>query len=234
MEKKPGVSIHQIIWYLLIFSIVGIIIETLFAYITMGIWESRKGLVWGPLCPVYGVGATIIILLLNRYQDSYPKLFLYGCILGNIIEYILSFLLEAMYGARFWDYNFVTGNLNGRICIKYSLFWGTLAVILIKVIKPWIDKLIDRIPTNRRIIINSVILIFLIVDALATVWGITVYQKRAVEKYYQIETKENTSIKKKIEDSLFSDKFMLKTFPNLRYTDEQGNQYYIRDMINAD
>ena len=66
-NNKEKISIKQIIWYLVIFSIIGLILETIFCYITTGVIESRKGLIWGPFCPVYGVGATILIVLLNRY-----------------------------------------------------------------------------------------------------------------------------------------------------------------------
>lgn len=234
MEEKKRINFHQIIWYFLLFSIAGLLIETVFCYVTTGVIESRKGLVWGPFCPVYGIGATILILLLDRYKDSYIKLFVYGSILGNIIEYILSYLLEAVYGTRFWDYAFIQSNLNGRICIKYSLFWGALAIILIKVIKPWVDRVINKIPTSKRILINSVILILFIVDALATIWGIKVYQTRVVEQYYKIESVKTNEAVKAIQDKLFSNAFMLKTFPNLRYIDNKGTQYYIRDIIKAD
>lgn len=66
MEKENRLTIHQIFWYLVIFSIIGLIIETIYGYATTGILESRKGLIWGPFCPVYGVGAVVLILLLNH------------------------------------------------------------------------------------------------------------------------------------------------------------------------
>ena len=65
MENKKQLTIHQLFWYFVIFSVLGLIIETLYGYATMGIWQSRKGLIWGPFCPVYGVGAVILILLLK-------------------------------------------------------------------------------------------------------------------------------------------------------------------------
>lgn len=99
IDKK--ITLKQIIWYSIIFSIFGLIIETLFCYLTTGVLESRKGLIWGPFCPVYGVGATILIILLDKYKNNSIKLFLIGSIAGNIIEYGLSYLLEAMYGTRF-------------------------------------------------------------------------------------------------------------------------------------
>ncbi|HBC85250.1 MAG TPA: hypothetical protein DCZ30_07690, partial [Clostridiales bacterium] len=62
MEDKEKVSIHQLFWYFIIFSIIGLFIETMYCYITTGVLESRKGLIWGPFCPVYGVGASLLFI----------------------------------------------------------------------------------------------------------------------------------------------------------------------------
>ena len=86
MENKKQLTIHQLFWYFVIFSVLGLIIETLYGYATMGIWQSRKGLIWGPFCPVYGVGAVILILLLNHIdRKSYAKLFIYGFLIGSVV-----------------------------------------------------------------------------------------------------------------------------------------------------
>lgn len=227
VEKKvQKITINQIIWYLIIFSILGLLIETIFCYITTGVLESRKGLIWGPFCPVYGVGATILIILLNRYNEKPIQLFIAGSIMGNIIEYSLSYILEAMYGARFWDYSYLNWNLNGRICITYSIFWGILAVILIKMVKPIIDKIINKIPNNEKI--NITIIILILIDSIATVWAVKTYQNRIISNNSQ--NKKNKIIQY-IENTLFSNEKMKKTFPNLRYIDETGKEHYIRDMI---
>lgn len=232
MENKTReILVHKIIWYTIIFSIIGLIIETIFCYLTTGIIESRKGLIWGPFCPVYGVGATILIILLERYKNNPIKLFIIGSIAGNIIEYILSYILEAIYGIRFWDYSYVDLNLNGRICIRYSVFWGMLTIVLIEVVKPYIDKIINKIPNLRPL--NVSIIILLVIDCIATVWAINTYQDRVLAKYYNIETTNQKSLKNYIEEKLFSNDKMKKTFPNLRYTDEQGKEHYLRDMIKS-
>ena len=115
-------TFHHYLWYMIIFSLIGVIIETIFGYVTTGTIESRKGLILGPLCPVYGCGAILIIALLDRYKGHKIKLLVYGTIVGAAIEYIISFILECLYGARFWDYSWATLNVNGRICLRYSIF----------------------------------------------------------------------------------------------------------------
>lgn len=226
---KNKITLKQVLWYFIIFSIIGLILETLFCYITTGVIESRKGLIWGPFCPVYGVGATILIMLLDTYKDSILKLFLSGAIIGNIIEYCLSYILEAIYGIRFWDYGYLDLNINGRICTKYSIFWGILAIVLIKIIKPNIDKIINKIPENKKL--NIIIIIVIAIDTLATVWAIKAYQNRVIEDYYNIENNKKNEILYKTEQILFPNKKMKNTFPNLRYMDANKKEYYIKNMI---
>ena len=228
MEEKDKISIHQIIWYLVIFSIVGLIVETLFCYITTGVIESRKGLIYGPFCPIYGVGATFLIYLLNQFKNDKIKLFIYGGICGSAVEYIISFGLEAFYGARFWDYSYLNFNLNGRICVTYTLFWSILAIILIKIVKPVIDKIICKI--NYKIL-DSIIVIFAILDVICTIWGINVYRNRAMENYYGIYSYNGKSIIKNIENDIFDNKKMKKTFPNLRFINENGEEIWIRNIL---
>lgn len=238
MEKENKLTIHQIFWYLVIFSIIGLIIETIYGYATTGILESRKGLIWGPFCPVYGVGAVILILLLNHVdQKNYFKLFIYGFLIGAVSEYIMSYMLEAFYGIRFWDYTYTGKDINGRICTIYSVFWGFLAILLMKVIKPLIDKLINKIPKKIGKILEIGITIFLIIDVLVTIWAIHTYETRALKNYYheEITIEEDANwliqLKNKIENEYFTNDFMKKTFPNLRTKDKEGNELWIREII---
>lgn len=230
---KRKINIHQLFWYFILFSILGLIIETIYGYYSMGVWESRKGLLWGPFCPVYGVGAIFLILLLNHVdQKNYFKLFFYGALIGAAVEYVLSYGLEAIYGARFWDYSYTKIHINGRICVSFSIFWGILAIALMKFVKPFIDQLIDRINLKMKASTEMGIFIFLLVDALVTIWAINIYETRAVKQYYQEEMQySNISWIRKIEEEYFTNERMQKTFPNLRTKDREGNQFFVRDLI---
>lgn len=231
MKKK--INIHQLFWYFILFSIIGLIIETLYGRYSMGVWESRKGLLWGPFCPVYGVGAIFLIFLLSHVdQKNYFKLFCYGALIGATVEYVLSYGLEAIYGARFWDYSYTKIHINGRICVSFSISWGILAIILMKWIKPSIDKLIDRINSKIKVSTEIGIFLFLVADAFVTVWAINIYETRAVKQYYQEEMQySNISWIRKIEEEYFTNERMKKTFPNLRTKDREGNQFFVRDLI---
>ena len=93
-------------------------------------------------------------------------------------------------------------------------------------VKPIIDKIINKIPNNEKI--NITIIILILIDSIATVWAVKTYQNRIISNNSQ--NKKNKIIQY-IENTLFSNEKMKKTFPNLRYIDETGKEHYIRDMI---
>ena len=237
MEIKKNITIQKLFWYFIIFSILGLIIETTYGYITMGEMQCRKGLIWGPFCPVYGVGATLLIWALSYTNTkSSFKLFIYGILIGSAIEYLLSYGMEAVLGVRFWDYSYTGKDINGRICILYSLFWGLLSVVLLKEIKPLIDKIIDKIPTKINNIIEIALFIFIIIDIVATGWGVSTYKKRAINgKNYniQINVEENNiflKIKNKIETEYFTNERMQAIYPNLRVETDSQSEVWIKDI----
>ena len=167
MEKKTEkINIWRILIYFIIYSFIGFVVETLFALVNYNVLESRKSFLYGPFCGIYGVGAVVLILVLRLFNKNNYTLFLGGCITGSIIEYIMSFLGEILFGARWWDYSKRFLNINGRICLLYSIFWGILSLILIRIINPAIDKFIDYIKSkiNLRIlkILTSIAIIFMI------------------------------------------------------------------------
>ena len=234
MQKEEKITIHNLFWYFVIFSVIGIIIETAYCYITTGVLESRKGLIWGPFCPVYGISAVIATIFLNKYKnENILKLFVYGFVTGSIAEYILSYILEAIYGMRFWDYSYTTFHINGRICLQFSFYWGILSVILIKWINPLLNKLIAKIPTKPRNIIEIILLIFFIINAFFTMWGIQTYENRVVNG---IENEQETSnifetYKQKIENEYFTNERISIIFPNIRTIDEEGREVWVKTLI---
>ena len=234
MENKEKITIHQLFWYFLIFSVLGLIIETVYCYITSGTFESRKGLIWGPFCPVYGVcGAFLIFVLYKLNYKSIVGLFAAGFIFGSIAEYLLSYGLEAVYGMRFWNYEYLSFNLNGRISLIFSIYWGVLSVLLVKFVKPLIDKMINKIKPHTRNIIELGIFIFLCIDCVVTIWGIQTYQNRVLynETYKAESNNFILQIRENIENNYFTNERMSLTFPNLRLKNEDGEEIWIKTLI---
>lgn len=144
-------KLYLYILYFFIFSVCGWILETLFSFIVLGHFTNR-GFLYGPLCPIYGWGAIILIVFLSNYKDSDIKLFIYSAVIFSVFEYFVSYLLEALFKEHWWDYTADFLNLNGRISIFYSLAWGFIAIIFIGHVYPFVEKkvslLVKRINYN--------------------------------------------------------------------------------------
>src|SRR5699024_9100506 len=106
------------------YSILGFIIETLFGLCTKGVIESRKSFLYGPFCAIYGLGAVVMLIFLQYFKKNNGTLFLGGFLIGSIVEYLVSWIGEMLLHVKWWDYSAVPFNIQGRVCVFFSLFWG--------------------------------------------------------------------------------------------------------------
>ena len=153
--------------YFIIFSVIGWILETCFSFYSLG-YFTKRGFLYGPLCPIYGWGAIILILFFRTYKKHNLKLFIYAAIIFSIFEYFVSFAMEAMFSLKWWDYSNEFMNLNGRIGIFYSFAWGIIAILFINLIYPFFKKKINiflsKIPYKVQLIIAYILGIVFITD----------------------------------------------------------------------
>lgn len=152
--------------YFFAFSFFGWLMETLYAFVLSGQFVKR-GFLYGPLCPIYGYGALILIIFLAKYKNNGLKLFTYSAIVFSIFEYLVSYILEVLFHSFWWDYTNDFFNLNGRISIFYSFAWGIAAIILIGHIYPFVKKklntILSKIPYKvKSSIINLTCIIFVL------------------------------------------------------------------------
>lgn len=167
-----GYTLSKIVAYFVIYSFLGFIIETLFGLLTKGVVESRKSFLYGPFCGIYGLGAIVMIISLKRFNKNNYTLFIGGFIVGSIIEYVISLIGEELFHIKWWDYSGMPFNINGRICIGFSLFWGILAIYLMSHLNPKVDKFIDKINPKLLKALAVTATIFFIFDLLITGFGI--------------------------------------------------------------
>lgn len=244
-EVKTKLTVWRIFEYFIIYSVLGYILETLFAFAMYGVIESRQSFMYGPFCSIYGVGAVAMIIGLRYFNKNNYTLFLGGYIIGSILEYLISFFGELIIGTRWWDYSHKFLNINGRICLTYSAFWGLLGVYLMKALNPKIDQFMDWIEEkiNKNIIrlIIAVIIVFMFVDSvysgLAEDWVLTKVQ---VENNLNVKNKEK--LQQKYDDTYgnekkkaFVDKFwtiekVLMAYPNLTTFTEDGKKVYVKEL----
>lgn len=133
------------ILYFFLYSCLGWICECLYCGIPAGHFINR-GFLEGPYCPIYGCGALIIIYVLQPFSEHIPALFLAGMILTSILEYVTSYLMEKLFHSKWWDYSNRRFNLHGRICLRNSLMFGVMGVVVMRFVHPFIRSLIARVP----------------------------------------------------------------------------------------
>ena len=169
-----GINFYKIALICISGSFAGVVVELLWCLIRNGYIESRAGLVYGPFNLLYGVGAVALTLILYRYRNrSAAFSFIGGIVIGSAVEYALSWGQEALFGSTSWDYSELPFNINGRICLLYSVFWGFLGVLWIKSIYPRVAKIILKIPNKAGKIITIAFTVFMIFNAgmsLFSVW----------------------------------------------------------------
>lgn len=245
--KICGISIWRILAYFVVYSVAGFIIETIFGILTKGVLESRKSFLYGPFCSIYGLGAVLMILPLQKYKKNNYTLFFAGFFIGSIIEYMVSLIGELIFHIKWWDYSDQMFNINGRICVLFSLFWGLLAIYLMSDINPRIDKFIDfvksKIPANYMKTVIIISIVFLSFDLGITAYALQMFSVRIIhennlnvsnkqlmdnlyEKVYINDQKQKDFIYK-----FFDDEKMIKTFPNIKIEDVDGNILFFRNYV---
>ena len=133
------------LWSFIAYSFAGFLLETAFAWLTGGT-AGRKGLLVLPLCPVYGVGACLVLALTAPVRGEPPAVFLVGGLAATAAEYLAALYHEKALGVSFWDYSDLPGSLRGRVCLPFSLAWGTLSLGLVYWLHPLLAPWLARIP----------------------------------------------------------------------------------------
>ncbi len=249
-EKKQitilGINLWEILAYFIIYSIAGYIIETFFALIRYGVLESRQSFLYGPFCSIYGVGAVVMVIFLQYFQKNRLTLFAGGFLIGSVTEYLVSLIGELILHVKWWDYSNMPFNINGRICFSYSMFWGILAIFLMKVIHPRVRKLMAYIlkKSSEKFAKTAIIVItiFIAIDCVISAHAINLFTIRMIaENDLNVQNKEaickiNDILKQnefstKLRNTFFSNEKMVKTYPNLKVQQLDGSMVYFKDLL---
>ena len=163
-------KLYKLLYIFIITSICGYFVELVWSLVTKGIFINHSAVVIGPFNFAYGICGVVLTLLLYKFKDeSYLKIFLLSFIGGSILEYIMSWGMELVLGFTAWDYSNSFLNINGRICLLFSIFWGILGILWIKILYPQIEKMLNKINPKIYKIVIICITIFLLFDILLTV-----------------------------------------------------------------
>jgi len=157
--------------YFVFYSFLGWICETTYCFIIDKQYVNR-GFLNGPFCPIYGVGALSVIIMLTPVSDNIILIFLSAMIFTSILEYITGFLLEVIFNLKWWNYSNYRFNIKGRVCLLNSILFGILSVVTVKVINPVIAELLNNIQSSIIIWICNILIIVFLYDTIITVYKV--------------------------------------------------------------
>ena len=207
---------NEIYYYFLLFliySFIGWLIEVIGKLIEKHKFINRGFLV-GPICPIYGHGCLLMILTLSRYKDNPLTLFIYAIFICSLLEYFTSFFMEKIFKARWWDYSTKRFNLNGRICAETMIPFGILGTLVICVINPIFEYLLNLFNFETIKITAIVLFIIYIIDY--TISLIIMFGFKGTLK--TVEKDGTEEITKKVKDILINKnvlyKRLVEAFPN--------------------
>ena len=137
---------YQMAWIVLIYSCLGWCSEVAFAALRRGVFVNR-GFLNGPVCPIYGFGVLLVLLVLEPVKENLALLFFGSMVFCSLLEFIVGFAMERIFHDKWWDYSENPFNIKGYVCLEFSLMWGAACVLVVDVLHPLVMKLINAIPS---------------------------------------------------------------------------------------
>ena len=199
----------------LMYSFTGWAIEVIGKLLEKGKFVNRGFLV-GPYCPIYGVGSILMIILLNRYINDPPTLFIMSILLFSVLEYSTSYFMEKIFKIRWWDYTRRKFNINGRVCLENSIWFGLLGALLIYIVNPFLSNVIAMISDKVLIILGSVLLVIFITDLIISL-NVTIRIKNTITKLIKKDSTEDFNHKiKEIINGKILNRRLFKAFPKIK------------------
>ena len=223
-----GISILHCIVLFAIYSFMGWTIEVVYRSITQRRFINA-GFLHGTFIPIYGFGAAFIIILEYFLHPLHfiIKLLIYGFVI-TITEYAVGYLLEKIFKLKLWDYSSSRFNVNGRICLLFSLFWTAMAFIFITFIHPVILRYLLLLDGTLLSTASMGFIAFITVDFMYSITSFTEFRKRIAYLYSEYFNLSNLEVEK-----IFNSFQRLRNaFPNLNRYIENNINNEIKDKIN--
>lgn len=173
-----GICFKKIFWLFMIGCVFGCVFEMVNHFIHYGDWVSRRGLIYGPLNPVYGLGLVFFVIFLSKIKNP-ALIFLGGMLLGGGCEYLCSLVQEKVFGTLSWDYSHQLFNIGGRTSLKYMIVWGVLALVVMKIVYPFLSNLIEKMPVKTGNILTAILIVFMVANIIISVTACLRQSERA-------------------------------------------------------
>lgn len=160
-------SLYEIFAYFFVYAFLGWVVEVAFHAVTMGKFVNR-GFLCGPVCPIYGVGVTVILLLLGDYVQKPWAVLLIGIVFPTAIEFLTGWILEVFFHNKWWDYSDRKFNIKGYICLEFSLLWGLAVLFVVEAVHPLVKKFVFLAGNVLGTVLVSLCLAALVADCIVT------------------------------------------------------------------
>lgn len=176
------INFFNVFWIFLACSFIGLVVEEFyhFIFVVPGEWQDRAGLLFGPFSPIYGFGAVIMSIALNRlHKCPVLVIFLFSAVIGGLFEVFVAYFMQYAFGAVAWDYsNEVMPLFGGRTCAKFMIMWGFLGAVWLKIIMPSVVKIINKIPWNLRYVLTTIAATLMLANAIMTLQSLDCWYMR--------------------------------------------------------
>ncbi len=161
-------TLYEAAWIFLIYAFLGWGAEVAFAALEKGTFINR-GFLNGPVCPIYGVGMLIVVLVLWPLKNNVLLLFCGSALLTTALEGLTGLVLETIFHQKWWDYSGMPFNIKGYVCLKFTVLWGLAAAFVIGVIHPLIFTAIIKTPPVAGAVLLAVFAALFLTDLAITV-----------------------------------------------------------------
>lgn len=158
---------YYLILYFFVYGFLGWCTEVAFAACKERKFVNR-GFLNGPICPIYGIGVGIVVQFLTPYKENLVLLYIASVVMVTALEWVTGFILEKIFHNKWWDYSKMPLNLNGYVCLLFSLIWGVACVLIVDFIHPLIHKGLSWIPFPVGMTLIVVLSIVMFVDLYVT------------------------------------------------------------------
>ena len=181
----------NLFWVFVVCCVLGLVIETVYHMVVVdpGVYQDRAGMLYGPFSPIYGFGAVLMTVALNRFYRANPiVIFLVSAVIGGLFEAAVSWFMQVGFGAVAWDYSGSTifglfpdpiaALFQGRTSTLFMCMWGALGFVWIKVCLPWLLKLINLIPWQARYSFTALCAALMLVNGIMTLQSLECWYQR--------------------------------------------------------
>lgn len=201
--------------FFIVYSFLGWCVESINEIATTKKFVNR-GFLIGPYLPIYGCGGLLITFLLQKYADDVLVLFILSMVVCSILEYLTSYILEKLFNARWWDYSDEKFNINGRISLRTMIPFGLLGLLMIYYINPFLNKIINTIPSKTVVVLSTCLFIIFIFDLVVSI-SILDKIKNTIKRFEKDNTEEISNRVKEVLSKNWITRRIVNAFPSVKY-----------------